>query len=116
MRCAWAAVDQHVHVNPFLARAEIESAIKMSGLQIASWDEEIVTLEYAELRELTRELKALGAHNVNSSRPAGLTGRERLRAFSAAYETQRNAAGKLPATYQIWYLNLENKIVSDGHG
>jgi len=68
-------------------------------------------LEYAELRELTRELKALGAHNVNSGRPTGLTGRERVRGFQRAYELQRNSAGKLPATYQVWYLTLEN-----GHG
>lgn len=109
MRDAWAAVDQHVHVNPFLDRVEIEAAIESSGLRIANWDEEIVTLEYTELRELTRELKALGAHNVNTGRPAGLTGRERVRAFAAAYETQRNGDDKLPATYQVWYLNLENK-------
>jgi len=116
MRSAWAAVDQHVHVNPFLDRVEIEAAINSSGLLVTSWDEEVITLEYAELRELTRELKALGAHNVNSGRPAGLTGRERVRAFSSAYEALRNGSGKLPATYQVWYLHLENKIMSDGNG
>ena len=116
MRSAWAAVDQHVHVNPFLDRAEIDAAINSSGLQVASWGEEIITLEYAELRELTRELKALGAHNVNSGRPTGLTGRERVRAFSSAYEALRNSNGKLPATYQVWYLTLENNVLDDRHG
>jgi malonyl-CoA O-methyltransferase len=58
------------------------------------------------LRELTRELKSIGAHNVNSGRPDGLTSRARLQRFSAAYETQRDAAGFIPATYQVWYLRI----------
>ncbi|MET0379942.1 MAG: malonyl-ACP O-methyltransferase BioC [Spongiibacteraceae bacterium] len=108
LRAAWAAVDGHVHVNRFLAREQIEAALLASGLCIEAWDEEMVVQEYAELRELTRELKAIGAHNVNTGRPAGLTGRARLLAFSAAYEEQRNKAGNLPATYQVWYLTLTN--------
>ena len=111
LRAAWAAVDEHVHVNPFVARDVIGKAVRLAGLSPVAWDEENVVLEYAELRELTRELKALGAHNVNSGRPTGLTGRERVRGFQQAYEQQRNSAGKLPATYQVWYLTLEN-----GHG
>lgn len=111
LRTAWAAVDEHVHVNPFVARDVVEKAIGLAGLLTVAWDEENVVLEYAELRELTRELKALGAHNVNSGRPTGLTGRERVRGFQRAYEQQRNAVGKLPATYQVWYLTVEK-----GHG
>jgi malonyl-CoA O-methyltransferase len=111
LRAAWAAVDAHVHVNRFVAREQIEAALATSGLHVVAWDEEMVVQEYAELRELTRELKALGAHNVNSGRPAGLTGRARLLAFSAAYEEQRNKAGNLPATYQVWYLTLAKNTV-----
>ena len=107
LRAAWAAVDQHVHVNPFVARDVIDKAIRLAGLSLIAWEEESVVLEYAELRELTRELKALGAHNVNSGRPTGLTGRDRVRGFQQAYEQQRNVDGKLPATYQVWYLTLE---------
>lgn len=114
LRAAWAAVDEHVHVNGFAARDVIEAALAASGLQVVAWDEEFVVQEYDELRELTRELKALGAHNVNAGRPAGLTGRARLLAFSAAYEEQRNKAGKLPATYQVWYLTLAKTVESAG--
>jgi malonyl-CoA O-methyltransferase len=66
-------------------------------------------MEYADLRELTRELKALGAHNVNAGRPGGLTGRRRMQQFMAAYETQRNTRGLLPATYQVWFLQLRRE-------
>jgi malonyl-CoA O-methyltransferase len=110
LRAAWAQADAHVHVNPFLPREDVEKALRHVDLTVADWSEENIVLEYLELRDLTRELKALGAHNVNEGRPAGLTGRERMRAFQAAYEAQRNAAGKLPATYQVWYLTLEKPL------
>ena len=51
-------------------------------------------------------LKGLGAHNVNSDRSAGLMGKNSLRRYMQAYETYRNANGLLPATYQVWYLQL----------
>lgn len=107
LRSAWRCVDDRVHVNEFAARELLENAILRAGLTVKSWREEIIVLRYAELRELTRELKALGAHNVNNARPDGLTSRARLRRFSAAYEALRDANGQLPATYQVWYLELE---------
>lgn len=112
LRSAWAVVDGAVHVNRFQTREQIEAALAVSGLRVEAWDQEMVVQEYTELRELTRELKAIGAHNVNSGRPTGLTGRSRLLAFSAAYEEQRNKSGYLPATYQVWYLTLA-KITPD---
>jgi malonyl-CoA O-methyltransferase len=61
-------------------------------------------MEYERLLDLTRELKNIGAHNVNSGRPDGLTSRERIRALTNAYELFREPNGRLPATYQVWYL------------
>ena len=69
--------------------------------------EEMITLEYQQLKDLTRELKGIGAHNINEGRPAGLTGRHRIKQLLAAYEGQRNERGMLPATYQVWYGVLE---------
>ena len=59
-------------------------------------------LHYPDLRSLTHELKALGAHNLNPGRPGGLTGRARMRALLDAYEQFRQPQG-LPATYQVVY-------------
>jgi malonyl-CoA O-methyltransferase len=109
LRAAWSAVDERVHVNRFAERAVIEKALRRSGLTIVSWREEIRVLRYRELRELTRELKDIGAHNVNANRPGGLTSRARLQRFSAACDAQRDAEGWLPATYEIWYLQLAKR-------
>jgi malonyl-CoA O-methyltransferase len=64
-------------------------------------------LQYQQLTELTRELKALGANNRNPGRPGGLTGRARLRALTQAYEDFRQADGSLPATYQVAQVILQ---------
>lgn len=107
LRAAWAEADgAGVHVNRFSGREQIARGALAAGLQIASWSEAFEVLQYDTLRGLTRELKALGAHNVNSGRPTGLTGRQRLQRFADAYEAQRSA-GRLPATYQVWYLELQ---------
>ena len=109
LRAAWRKVDERIHVNQFAAREIIEAALRRTGLTLNSWREEDVVMRYRELRELTRELKAIGAHNVNAGRPDGLTSRERLQRFSSAYEAQRDSDGLLPATYQVWYFSLRKK-------
>jgi len=62
-------------------------------------------LHYPDVRSLTHELKALGAHNLNPGRPAGLTGRARMQGLLQAYERFRQPQG-LPATYQVVYAVL----------
>ena len=103
LRQAWQAVDNYVHVNRFCEQALLISAAEQGGFSATVFDEQFEVLEYARLKDLTRELKHLGAHNVNSGRPKGLTGKKRMQQFIQAYEQQRNAKGKLPATYQVWY-------------
>lgn len=107
LRIAWSAVDDYVHVNRFVEQSVLVTAAGHAGFDAeafkAQWVEENITLEYDTLKNLTRELKALGAHNVNQGRPAGLMGKRRMRTFIEAYEEQRSATGLLPATYQVWY-------------
>jgi malonyl-CoA O-methyltransferase len=97
---AWQTVDGFVHVNRFMPRNELQDLL--GAADFASWrcDMETHVLHYAQLAELTRELKALGAHNLNAGRPGGLTGRARLRALTQAYDNFRQTKG-LPATYQV---------------
>ena len=100
LRTAWRAVDDFVHVNRFMAPAELESSLAAAGF--ADWRCEVEehTLHYQRLGELTHELKALGAHNINPGRPGGLTGRARLRLLTDAYELFRTPQG-LPASWQV---------------
>ncbi|CAA0094414.1 Malonyl-[acyl-carrier protein] O-methyltransferase [Zhongshania aliphaticivorans] len=107
LRQSWQQVDAYAHVNSFAQETELRSAIDHVGLQIEAWQEASEVMEYERLSELTRELKNIGAHNVNSGRPSGLTSRARIKALTTAYEHFRQENALLPATYQVWYLRCK---------
>lgn len=105
LRESWRAVDGQVHVNRFREFSEYQRLCAASGLQTLSLERRTHVLHYPDVRSLTHELKALGAHNLNPGRPGGLTGRARLLGMLAAYEVFRQDVG-LPATYQAVYAVL----------
>jgi len=102
LRRAWAAADSRTHVNRFIDMHDLGDALVRSGLAEPVLDVERYTLTYAEVRELMRDLKDIGAHNANAGRPRGLTGKGALARMTAAYETFRRD-GRLPATYEVVY-------------
>ncbi|WP_339515586.1 malonyl-ACP O-methyltransferase BioC [Pseudomonas sp. RL_15y_Pfl2_60] len=109
LRDSWRAVDGFVHVNRFRHFDDYQALCAASGLNVLSLDTQPEVLHYPDLRSLTHELKALGAHNLNSGRPSGLTGRARMSALVQAYERERQVQG-LPATYQVVYGVLQKRI------
>jgi len=112
LRESWQAVDGMVHVNRFRHLADYQRLCENSGLQIRSLDVQPHVLHYPDVRSLTHELKALGAHNLNPGRPGGLTGRARILGLIDAYEGFRQEQG-LPATYQVVYAVLEKPVHSN---
>ncbi|WP_183632504.1 malonyl-ACP O-methyltransferase BioC [Pseudomonas sp. AS2.8] len=108
LRQSWARVDDQVHVNRFRQRTAYAAAAQTSGLQVLTLEVAPERLHFPDLRALTQHLKAIGAHNLNQGRPQGLTGRQRLAAFTQAYEGLREPAG-LPATYQVIHVLLRKE-------
>ena len=109
LRSAWQQVDGFVHVNRFINAEQVTRAALNAGFAGECWQEDVV-MRYQELRQLTAELKALGAHNINSGRPKGLTGRQRIEKLKAGYEAFRHDEGWLPASYEVYYLRLEKPL------
>ncbi|HEY8568391.1 malonyl-ACP O-methyltransferase BioC [Microbulbifer sp.] len=107
LESSWAAVDDNVHVNRFLPAEEWQRACEHNRLDCAVTTEQRV-LHFDSIKTLMRELKSIGAHNVNRDAGKGLLSREKLRKLTEAYEQQRSEAG-LPATYQVLYLTLAQR-------
>jgi malonyl-CoA O-methyltransferase len=103
LRASWAAVDSDVHVNTFLDMHDVGDAMVRARLADPVMDMEMITLTYGQVPQLLGDLKVLGAHNVNSGRSRGLTGKGRLKAMMRHYETYRTAEGVLPASYEVIY-------------
>lgn len=106
LRSAWAGVDDAPHVNRFLPLEDLQRAAQaLPGVQLHT-DVETRVVHHQAVGELLRELKTLGAHNMNSGRSGGLTPRTRLAAMLRAYERLREARG-VPATWEVIYATLE---------
>jgi malonyl-CoA O-methyltransferase len=103
LRQSWAQVDDEVHVNRFTDMHDVGDALLHSRFADPVIDMEQITLTYRDSMKLMRDLKGLGAHNVNAGRSRGMTGKAKLRALLAAYETHRLESGELPASYEVIY-------------
>lgn len=101
LREAWRTVDERSHVNRFLSLSQLQHALTQGGfcapeLQSLTW-----SLAYPSLSGLLRDLKGIGASQVNDGRSAGLGNRQRLLRLGEAYEQFRQADGMLTASYQV---------------
>ncbi|HEY7743269.1 MAG TPA: malonyl-ACP O-methyltransferase BioC [Burkholderiales bacterium] len=102
LRAAFGGVDRHTHVHRFIDMHDLGDVLIACGFADPVMDMEIVTLTYADLRELMRDLKAIGAHNVTRGRAAALTGKSLLAKVAQNYEAARRE-GRLPATFEVIY-------------
>jgi len=102
LRQAFAGLDGYTHVNRFMDMHDIGDELAYAGFATPVVDMEYITLTYADLMGLLRELKAIGAHNVTSGRGHGLMGKNAWRAMLGNYEKLRRD-GRLPATYEVIY-------------
>ena len=102
LRAAFGSVDRHTHVHRFIDMHDLGDALVACGFADPVMDMEMLTLTYAGLRELMRDLKAIGAHNATLGRPATLTGKSLLAKVAQNYEAARRD-GRLPATFEVIY-------------
>lgn len=102
LRAAYAGTDRYTHVNRFIDLHDIGDMLVRAGFADPVMDMEVFTLTYADVRELMRDLKRIGAHNVTQGRPAGLSGKSMFAAVVQKYEKLRRD-GRLPASFEVIY-------------
>lgn len=77
LREAWRGVDAGVHVHRFIDMHDLGDALVRAQFAEPVMDTERLTVTYANLGALRRELKLTGSRNLAVGRPAGLTSRGR---------------------------------------
>ena len=100
LRQAWRSVDGDIHVNRFADMHDIGDALIRAGLTEPVMDVDYYRLTYGQLTDLMKELKSVGAHNMNRGRPRGLTSRSRLTAVEDAY-LAISGDDRLPVTCEV---------------
>lgn len=102
LRDAFAQVDGYGHVNRFVDMHDLGDLLVHASFADPVMEMEMITLEYATVEAIARDLKAIGAHNSLPSRPRGLAARSRWDGVTASYEKRRRD-GALPASYEVIY-------------
>lgn len=102
LRTAFADVDGHEHVNTFIDMHDLGDQLVLAGFADPVMEMEMITLEYACVEAIARDLKAIGARNAQPDRPRGLSGRSRWKRVIDNYERHRKD-GILPASYEVIY-------------
>ena len=102
LRVATHINGEHVSVSRFIDMHDIGDALVRAGFSAPVLDVERYTLTYDDVKDVMRDLKAIGAHNAAYGRVRGLQGKGFLTKLSENYEKFRQD-GKLPATFEVVY-------------
>lgn len=117
LRSAYEGTDGRTHVNRFVDMHDIGDMLVAAGYADPVMDMEKITLTYADVRALMRDLKVIGAHNATRGRPDALSGKSLLQAVERNYEAFRRE-GRLPATFEVVYGHAwkpEARVSPTGH-
>ena len=99
---SWQKIDSDVHVNQFIDMHIVGDQVFNAGFENTVMDRDIITLTYKTMLGLMKDLKSIGAHNINNGRPKGMMGKGKFKMLESAYESFRSD-GVLPATYEVIY-------------
>ncbi len=105
LKKSWAKVDNLIHVNRFCGVDLWRQAIDENSFTVEDHFVRQPILQYTSIKQLLRELKLIGAHNVNDGQRQTLTGRRRLEGLLAAYN-DFYVDGYYPATYEVYFWLL----------
>lgn len=106
LKKAWSQVDGLVHVNEFVEFEQWQAAIRGAGFTVEIDQQKETILEYDSVLTLLKELKLLGAHNVNDGQRQSLTAPKRLQKLLSSYK-KSEAGSFYPATYDVYYCVLK---------
>ena len=102
LRSAFAADDDMPHVHPFIDMHDLGDALVHAGFTDPVMEMEALTVEYADVAAMARELRDTGAANAMPARRRGLTAPSRWKRMAQRYEKLRRD-GALPATCEVVY-------------
>lgn len=97
------AVDDHEHINQFMAEEEIRSVLQQAEIQCSTWQVQRHVMHYADVNAILQSLKRIGASEITGQRHQGLFTKQKLVGLQNAYERYRLPSGLLPVTYNVCY-------------
>ncbi len=103
LKQSWQAIDDYKHVNDFMDMHHLGDAMLNAAMLDPVVDNEPVVIGYNQALELMRDLKNIGAHNIDKQRKSGLTSPRIIKKLELEYQKFKMENGELPATYELIY-------------
>ena len=105
---AWSKVNDDRHIHDYLDLEYIKHKVSALPWSQQSMSTETQVFWFDNAKALAKELKSLGANYVEKRSQKGLLTKSKWMAMEAAYAQRFIDPGqnKVPATYQILYINL----------
>ena len=94
-------VDANSHVNPLTDMHNIGDALLAEKFIDPVMDNDIYTLTYSNVKSVLKDLKQIGANQLINNKKVGLTGKTAFNKMCLYYETQKQADGLIPATFEV---------------
>lgn len=101
LKKAWSVSDRYAHSNEFADMHDIGDSLLAERFEDPVVDMEWLTVHYANLQQLVKNIKAQGVRNINQKRNKGLTGKKAWQRFHERYE--KTSEGKFPLSYEVIY-------------
>ncbi len=101
---AWQKIDSYIHVNQFYSEKEYRNRLVETGFNDIDIQQEVFKSYYKSFNELGRELKSIGARNMNSGRGRGLNSRKKILTLKNAFESNFELGYGIPVNYQTQYI------------
>lgn len=105
VKAAWGRVDDYMHVNEFVPLAVLMQAAQAAGFA-ATCRSEIIQRLYPSIQDVGKELKGLGAYNMNKDQAQGFTSRKALAMAERVFTENATEKGVF-VTFEIFYLELK---------
>ncbi|MDT8441080.1 MAG: methyltransferase domain-containing protein [Desulfuromonadales bacterium] len=98
---ARSGLAQASHMQTFPERSEVGAALAAAGLTTRRLRSVMEVEQHADVPELLRQLKQIGAGNAAVDRPRGLASRRTMQEMMAIYEDLYRSAAGIPASYEV---------------
>lgn len=98
---ARSGVAKASHMQTFPSRSEVAAALASAGLLTRRLRSVMEIEQHADVAELLRQLKQIGAGNAAADRPRGLASRRTMQEMINIYEDLYRSEAGIPASYEV---------------
>ncbi|MEJ2199881.1 MAG: methyltransferase domain-containing protein [Desulfuromonadaceae bacterium] len=94
---------QPSHAQEFPTRAEVQLALRTAGFAVSHIEMTTEVEYHADVSQLLRGLKKIGAQNATGAAPAGFSSRRVMQRMMELYRQRYGEPGRIPASYEVIY-------------